>query len=1110
MALTITIPGAVEATIGATAPAVLTIGVGTPGATGPAGPGVPAGGTAGQFLTKINSTNYNTDWTTVNLSQYAVKANNLSDLASAPDARTNLGLGTMATATAANYSTTAAANLLYAPIAAGQPISGTVGQVLTKNSGTNYDSSWATLIPGDRYLTSSTTSLTIDNANKTLTVGTGLSYTSQQDVIIAYDATHHMHALVLTYDSGTGVMTVDVQSHTGTGTFTAWTVNVGGTVPVASIVWGDITGTLGDQTDLATALNSKLELSGGVLDANSTIQVSTATQLAVFGGSGLNVELSANPSENSGLQYNGLQVQNFSGTMAVTASGLTFPDSTTQSTAGLSPATAASTYYLQTNPSGFITSASLSGYAQLAGATFTGEVSTPASTTSSAGLSILPGTAPTSPVNGEIWNTGSDLQVRLSGVTETIAEQSWVSTNYAPKADAALTGNVTITTNSATAALTITQDGAGDILRLNDVAGDTTFTFVDALGKVNTVAATTASAGLNVAHGVAPTSPVNGDIWTTTGGVFARINAGTTQLMNLGSTQTVSGSITFSNANLVLGSSTAAGTIAIGNGATVSGSTKNVNIATNGVSGSTTTMTLGPSASASTIDIGPSVLTSTFGLGTGNNLTGATKTVNIGTNGTTGTTAINIGSTSGTTITVNGATTFTGATQTLGNSTGASTINVGTGATLTATTKAVNIGTGGVAGSTTNIAIGTTSGGTNAITVNGPTTFTSSITAANNSITLGSGTATSVFNFANGATLSGSTKAVELGTQGAAGSTTTIAIGGTAGTSTTTLNGTTNGVTQTAGDSSLKLATTAFVTTADNLKANLASPTFTGTPTLPTGTIGVTQSPGNNTTALATTAFVTAAVPAFATETQAIVGTSSTTTISPLTMRHILSNAGYTAHTSLVGNYSSYVSGSASVSTLWSNLVGLSVTAANGKVAFLPNSQVSYFPFTSRGKAELNLDWTKPVWFSFRFNYSSSGSIGDSNTVNRVTIGKFSSVFGDLTNKGFGVTWTAGTTGAFTVSAHNGTTLTSSASAVTVSNTTYFPTTSAAADFLVYSDGTGNITLFCNGVQVATTTGGPSSGNLVGGRFTFEADNTTSTSGTVALDYTGIRSMYSY
>jgi len=42
--------------------------------------------------------------------------------------------------------------------------------------------------------------------------------------------------------------------------------------------------------------------------------------------------------------------------------------------------------------------------------------------------------------------------------------------------------------------------------------------------------------------------------------------------------------------------------------------------------------------------------------------------------------------------------------------------------------------------------------------------------------------------------------------------------------------------------------------------APLASPTFSGTPSLPTGTTGVTQSAGNNTTALATTAFVTTAV----------------------------------------------------------------------------------------------------------------------------------------------------------------------------------------------------------------------------------------------------------
>jgi len=68
-------------------------------------------------------------------------------------------------------------------------------------------------------------------------------------------------------------------------------------------------------------------------------------------------------------------------------------------------------------------------------------------------------------------------------------------------------------------------------------------------------------------------------------------------------------------------------------------------------------------------------------------------------------------------------------------------------------------------------------------------------------------------------------------------------------TGTPTLPTGTIATTQTAADSSTKLATTAFVTTADNLKANLASPTLTGTPLAPTATAGT------STTQIATTAF---------------------------------------------------------------------------------------------------------------------------------------------------------------------------------------------------------------------------------------------------------------
>ena len=43
-------------------------------------------------------------------------------------------------------------------------------------------------------------------------------------------------------------------------------------------------------------------------------------------------------------------------------------------------------------------------------------------------------------------------------------------------------------------------------------------------GVAITTASASATAGLRVPHGAAPTSPVNGDIWTTTAGLFVRIN----------------------------------------------------------------------------------------------------------------------------------------------------------------------------------------------------------------------------------------------------------------------------------------------------------------------------------------------------------------------------------------------------------------------------------------------------------------------------------------------------------------------------------------------------------------------------------------------------------
>jgi hypothetical protein len=458
--------------------------------------------------------------------------------------------------------------------------------------------------------------------------------------------------------------------------------------------------------------------------------------------------------------------------------------------------------------------------------------------------------------------------------------------------------------------------------------------------------------------------------------------------------------------------------------------------------------------------------------------------------------------------TINGNKTFSNATQTLGNSTAASTINIGTGATLTATTKAINIGTNGVSGSTTNITLGSSvSGATNLITVNGPMTVASSFTATGLNINIGNQTSTATYNFGTGAMATGQTRTIGIGTSALAGSTNNITIGSTAGTSTTTLQGITNGVTEAVDTNNTELATTAFVvgqaasatplvngTAAvgtslryarqdhvhgtDTTRAALASPTFTGTPTLPTGTIATTQSPGNNPTAVATTAFVTAAVPSFATTAQVVAATSTTTSLAPGNQGFLLTNPRLQ---SLGFINTQAVSGSgaagATSGAAFSRQVYLGSLAA-GRAAYLFGTiGTANAGFgTSTAKAD-QVDFSKKVWIGgyVMMGYSGSPSyLGDANTIGRITLGGYSTnTTGDMTLKGIGLKKVGGVGSFVTLTVHNGTTLTDVASTVAIAD-------GAGIQWQIYSDGTGNVTLYINGTQAATTTAGPTTATASG------------------------------
>jgi hypothetical protein len=144
-------------------------------------------------------------------------------------------------------------------------------------------------------------------------------------------------------------------------------------------------------------------------------------------------------------------------------------------------------------------------------------------------------------------------------------------------------------------------------------------------------------------------------------------------------------------------------------------------------------------------------------------------------------------------------------------------------------------------------------------------------------------------------------------------------------------------------------------------------------------------------------------------------------------------------------------------------------------------SNVSGFDAIGRD-GEPNVNFSKKVLFSGKFSQAAaSGYLGDANNYWLCTLGKSSAYAGNLTGRGIGIR-KFGSTANFFLVVHDGTTLTAVDSGV--NNNSY----SATTDFLIYSDGSGNVTLWINDTQVATTSAGPTGTATNGARIYCEVN----------------------
>jgi hypothetical protein len=215
----------------------------------------------------------------------------------------------------------------------------------------------------------------------------------------------------------------------------------------------------------------------------------------------------------------------------------------------------------------------------------------------------------------------------------------------------------------------------------------------------------------------------------------------------------------------------------------------------------------------------------------------------------------------------------------------------------------------------------------------------------------------------------------------------------------------------------------------------------------------------------------------FATTAQARQYQSTTTLISPSTAADAI--RGVNVYDLGVGT-STNAGGGSSTLTGQSVFQQASTTAGGSSVHRVSNSGLLWEAGTAAFQ-QSRVDWSKPKWFLVRVYFL---TLNASNGVMRMQWGKdqAATTLGQMDRSGIGFEVRGSR---LWLTAHNGSAL------AAVDSGQNLNTTSAGGsyDILVSSNGTGTVTLWLNGTQVATTTGGPSAAATQDNGFTTEITN---------------------